>query len=121
MSIFLLSRAKRGRGAIGSRMDESGPYPICTSSSPEEVFPSRKHLQALRPRIIGPEKPHRELLEKASSSGGVSVKVVDKNSLLKNQRQGQGQLSEDVVSSSDDSSLIQMKKDKNRRHRRRSR
>ncbi|XP_037459068.1 uncharacterized protein LOC119330062 [Triticum dicoccoides] len=55
---FLRSRVKRGRGAIGSRMDEPGPYlkPPCgrqdNSASPDAgVKEDRKR------RVYGPEKP----------------------------------------------------------------
>lgn len=52
---FLLSRVKRGRGAIGSRMDETGPYlPSCPGS--EELPPSPERREA---RVkYGPEKPY---------------------------------------------------------------
>ncbi|KAJ6821488.1 arginine/serine-rich coiled-coil protein 2-like [Iris pallida] len=59
---FLRSRAKRGRGAIGSRMDEPGPYP---SSTPSNPYADGKHLvntdtrskEEWECRILGPEKP----------------------------------------------------------------
>lgn len=57
---FLNSRAKRGRGAVGSRMDETGPYlPPCQDSNVEDLSfmggVSRKERE--RNAILGPEKP----------------------------------------------------------------
>ncbi|GMJ12631.1 hypothetical protein like AT4G33690 [Hibiscus trionum] len=52
---FLQSRVKRGRGSIGSRMDETGPYLPTNSDSPEMVSTNpiaREHRVTL-----GPEKP----------------------------------------------------------------
>lgn len=53
-------RVKRGRGAVGSRMDETGPYlPSCQDSSMEDLSfmggVSRKERD--RTAILGPEKP----------------------------------------------------------------
>ncbi|XP_010674906.2 uncharacterized protein LOC104890977 [Beta vulgaris subsp. vulgaris] len=54
---FLHSRVKRGRGSIGSRMDETGPYLPRSSESPDRVatdyMKDERHLQA----ILGPKKP----------------------------------------------------------------
>lgn len=67
---FLHSRSKRGRGAVGSRMDETGPY---LSSCPEDT--EEKQLMALdgyrrevavKPKVLGPEKP--SLLGRCESS-----------------------------------------------------
>ncbi|XP_074327870.1 uncharacterized protein LOC141665782 isoform X2 [Apium graveolens] len=57
---FLNSRVKRGRGAVGSRMDETGPYlPPCQDSNVEDLsltgVVSRKERD--RTAILGPEKP----------------------------------------------------------------
>ncbi|KAJ4775319.1 G patch domain protein [Rhynchospora pubera] len=51
---FLRARVKRGRGEIGSRMDEPGPYlhPTDLSDSSNVQF---EHEQARR--VLGPEKP----------------------------------------------------------------
>ncbi|KAE8716912.1 DUF21 domain-containing protein [Hibiscus syriacus] len=52
---FLQSRVKRGRGSVGSRMDETGPYLPTNSHSPEmlSTYPiAREHRVTL-----GPEKP----------------------------------------------------------------
>ncbi|KAA8544999.1 hypothetical protein F0562_019784 [Nyssa sinensis] len=57
---FLHSRVKRGRGAVGSRMDETGPYlPPCTDSKgmPLEIrdVGIREDWKDLA--VLGPEKP----------------------------------------------------------------
>lgn len=80
---FLHSRVKRGRGAIGSRMDEPGPYlktsPHCRDREPS---PDIRLEEKWERRVQGPERPlflrskspddswHREtfLDNKASSS-----------------------------------------------------
>ncbi|XP_078434981.1 G patch domain protein [Wolffia australiana] len=109
---FLQSKIKRGRGAIGSRMDEPGPYPISAPSNPEEkpVFP-----QEARRRVLGPEKPSREQLERTSSSSGGSC-LKRQHELPRRRRRR----SEDDATSADESSS-QRKKDRKRRHRHRSR
>ncbi|XP_021300276.1 serine/arginine-rich splicing factor 11 [Herrania umbratica] len=53
---FLNSRIKRGRGSIGSRMDETGPYLPTNCNSPVKLSTSpiaREHRVTL-----GPEKPY---------------------------------------------------------------
>ncbi|XP_068652970.1 uncharacterized protein [Aristolochia californica] len=56
---FLHSRRKRGRGTVGSRMDEAGPYLMPSSS----LDSSEKHNSDVRvgeeweQRVLGPEKP----------------------------------------------------------------
>ncbi|XP_051136445.1 uncharacterized protein LOC127255107 isoform X2 [Andrographis paniculata] len=51
---FLLSRTKRGRGAVGSRMDETGPY----LSIPRDSEINASDEEVRRPRVLlGPEKP----------------------------------------------------------------
>ncbi|PON55139.1 G patch domain protein [Parasponia andersonii] len=52
---FLHSRAKRGRGAVGSRMDETGPYLSRSSDSKEEQLISSDTIE--RCVVYGPEKP----------------------------------------------------------------
>ncbi|PON83379.1 G patch domain protein [Trema orientale] len=52
---FLHSRAKRGRGAVGSRMDETGPYLSRSSDSKEEHLISSNIIE--RRVVYGPEKP----------------------------------------------------------------
>ncbi|KAK8964752.1 hypothetical protein KSP40_PGU012725 [Platanthera guangdongensis] len=60
---FLHSRMKRGRGSIGCRMDEPGPYLTSTSTDHDERIvgsPAERYGQeCMRSRaILGPEKPH---------------------------------------------------------------
>lgn len=55
---FLHSRVKRGRGAIGSRMDEPGPYLPCTDSKEKMVMnPDVRMVEEWEQRVVGPEKP----------------------------------------------------------------
>ncbi|URE13890.1 hypothetical protein MUK42_24676 [Musa troglodytarum] len=56
---FLHSRAKRGRGAVGSRMDEAGPYLSQTCSDQDGRSPSHdvRVKEEWENRILGPEKP----------------------------------------------------------------
>ncbi|GER42116.1 phytochrome interacting factor 3-like 2 [Striga asiatica] len=54
---FLNSRAKRGRGAVGSRMDETGPYlPSCPVSKPSF---SESSIEEKKKVLLGPLKPHQ--------------------------------------------------------------
>lgn len=64
---FLHSRVKRGRGAIGSRMDETGPYlPSCPGS--KELPPSPEFREA---RVTyGPGKPHSLMASGSPEEGG---------------------------------------------------
>ncbi|XP_048430977.1 uncharacterized protein LOC103938250 isoform X2 [Pyrus x bretschneideri] len=55
---FLHSRVKRGRGAVGSRMDEKGPYLPRSSDSQEEQL-QRPSIQERR--AYGPERPSHNL------------------------------------------------------------
>ncbi|KAJ4843324.1 hypothetical protein Tsubulata_020930 [Turnera subulata] len=52
---FLQSRVKRGRGAVGSRMDETGPYlpPSGEKEKQQSSLPDAK----VRRVVFGPEKP----------------------------------------------------------------
>ncbi|XP_071722055.1 uncharacterized protein [Rutidosis leptorrhynchoides] len=52
---FLHSRVKRGRGSVGSRMDEAGPYLLPSSSSKDGLSRSPDHVRKYR--VLGPEKP----------------------------------------------------------------
>ncbi|XVF45802.1 hypothetical protein PTKIN_Ptkin02bG0236100 [Pterospermum kingtungense] len=52
---FLQTRVKRGRGSIGSRMDETGPYLPTNSDSPEKL--STSPIASEHHAILGPEKP----------------------------------------------------------------
>ncbi|GAB4825264.1 hypothetical protein Ancab_008136 [Ancistrocladus abbreviatus] len=56
---FLHSRVKRGRGAIGSRMDETGPYLSRSTENHDGLFKSSDHVRGERQHqdILGPEKP----------------------------------------------------------------
>ncbi|XP_008810418.2 uncharacterized protein LOC103721838 [Phoenix dactylifera] len=57
---FLHSRAKRGRGAIGSRMDEPGPYLSSTSLDHDGqplLNPDVRVKEEWERRVLGPEKP----------------------------------------------------------------
>ncbi|THU50142.1 hypothetical protein C4D60_Mb06t16970 [Musa balbisiana] len=56
---FLHSRIKRGRGAVGSRMDEAGPYLSQTCSDQDGHPPSHdvRVKEEWENRILGPEKP----------------------------------------------------------------
>ncbi|XP_076903042.1 uncharacterized protein LOC143557993 [Bidens hawaiensis] len=49
---FLHSRAKRGRGTVGSRMDETGPY------LPDSEGYIDMGYRESRRAVLGPEKPH---------------------------------------------------------------
>ncbi|XP_031256915.1 DNA topoisomerase 1-like [Pistacia vera] len=51
---FLHSRIKRGRGTVGSRMDETGPY-LAPSPDSNEKFSTGNDVW--RHRVLGPEKP----------------------------------------------------------------
>ncbi|KAF8379291.1 hypothetical protein HHK36_028724 [Tetracentron sinense] len=55
---FLHSRVKRGRGAIGSRMDETGPY-LPPSVSQEKLFANHdvRVKEEWESRVLLPEKP----------------------------------------------------------------
>ncbi|CAN6688029.1 unnamed protein product [Malus baccata var. baccata] len=55
---FLHSRVKRGRGAVGSRTDETGPYLPRSSDSNEELL-QRPSVQ--EHRAYGPERPSHNL------------------------------------------------------------
>lgn len=55
---FLHSRSKRGRGAIGSRMDETGPYPSLNSDA-ELNASGNPDCEFKKPRpVLGPVKPY---------------------------------------------------------------
>ncbi|KAI3993695.1 hypothetical protein MKX01_002708 [Papaver californicum] len=55
---FLHSRVKRGRGAVGSRMDETGPY----LPSRSDLDPNGKFLASLNDARVGEDWEHRALL-----------------------------------------------------------
>ncbi|KAK4438032.1 hypothetical protein Salat_0137300 [Sesamum alatum] len=64
---FLHSRTKRGRGAVGSRMDETGPYlPTCPDASGE--IPESPDEEPKKARVLlGPEKPYSLKSSESSS------------------------------------------------------
>ncbi|XP_030517676.1 uncharacterized protein LOC115731178 [Rhodamnia argentea] len=64
---FLHSRVKRGRGGIGSRIDETGPYlPSCPGS--KELSPSPEFREA---RVTyGPEKPYSLMVSGSPKEDG---------------------------------------------------
>ncbi|KAG8368578.1 hypothetical protein BUALT_Bualt15G0060100 [Buddleja alternifolia] len=54
---FLHSRTKRGRGAVGSRMDETGPY-LPSSPDSRRYISSSSDEEPKKARVLlGPEKP----------------------------------------------------------------
>lgn len=58
-NLFVFPRRKRGKGAIGSRMDEPGPY-LSTSLNDNErlLLPAdMREKEEWEKRIVGPEKP----------------------------------------------------------------
>ncbi|XP_042500979.1 G patch domain-containing protein 1 homolog [Macadamia integrifolia] len=57
---FLHSRVKRGKGAVGSRMDEMGPCPPSSSLDSKDKVLVRhdvKVKEEWEQRVLGPEKP----------------------------------------------------------------
>ncbi|KAK9286279.1 hypothetical protein L1049_014669 [Liquidambar formosana] len=54
---FLHSRVKRGRGAVGSRMDETGPYLPPDPKEKLSTSPDVRVREEWERRILGPEKP----------------------------------------------------------------
>ncbi|KAL0356964.1 UNVERIFIED_CONTAM: hypothetical protein Scaly_1382100 [Sesamum calycinum] len=69
---FLHSRSKRGRGAVGSRMDETGPYlPSCPDTS-REIAESPDEEPRKAQVLLGPEKPYS--LKSSESSDDESDK-----------------------------------------------
>lgn len=53
---FLHSRTKRGRGAVGSRMDETGPY-LAPCNETHSSWPTSSNVTD-RHVVYGPEKPN---------------------------------------------------------------
>ncbi|XP_074272774.1 uncharacterized protein LOC141596491 [Silene latifolia] len=56
---FLQSRAKRGRGSVGSRMDETGPYLPPLPESEDQLCTNSYYVDNDRPQrvYLGPERP----------------------------------------------------------------
>lgn len=57
MNILLVDRVKRGRGSIGSRMDETGPYLPRSSESPDNLASDYTKDEQHRRDIVGSQKP----------------------------------------------------------------
>ncbi|KAK8457275.1 hypothetical protein SEVIR_3G153500v4 [Setaria viridis] len=96
---FLHSRVKRGRGAVGSRMDEPGPYlDLLSHRKDNEPSPDIRVEEKWERRVQGPEKPsflkskspddwHKESLDgKSSSSEPRSKKEKKRKSEKKDKR-----------------------------------
>lgn len=69
MDVCAFGRVKRGRGAVGSRMDEAGPYlPHCSHSKDRLLTnPDLRVREEWEHRVVlGPEKP--SALELSESS-----------------------------------------------------
>uniref|UniRef100_A0A0E0I829 Uncharacterized protein n=1 Tax=Oryza nivara TaxID=4536 RepID=A0A0E0I829_ORYNI len=87
IEMFLHSRVKRGRGAVGSRMDETGPYLNASSRSQDNV-PSLdiRVEEKWELQVQGPERPlslrfqstddywHRETMDGEPSISGKHMK-----------------------------------------------
>ncbi|GAB2274979.1 hypothetical protein Dimus_009748 [Dionaea muscipula] len=79
---FLNSRAKRGRGSIGPRMDETGPYLPRIADNQDGLFAGADHVREERHRaVLGPQKPspsedddHKRRKKHKDSSPGRSKK-----------------------------------------------
>ncbi|KAH6833223.1 hypothetical protein C2S53_008166 [Perilla frutescens var. hirtella] len=63
---FLQSRTKRGRGSIGSRMDETGPY-LPLSPDPKNMYESHNEMLNKARIVLGPEKPYSLKASESSS------------------------------------------------------
>ncbi|XP_077235483.1 uncharacterized protein LOC143877363 [Tasmannia lanceolata] len=110
---FLHSRVKRGRGAIGSRMDEPGPYLLPSSSQSSDM----RVVEEWEQRVFGPEKPsflksHQPAAESMLPRVRNKVKKVDGVSSEKRH-------SKDGHRSEKDKSLDNKKKEKKSKHRHR--
>ncbi|KAL7119198.1 hypothetical protein ACP275_02G048900 [Erythranthe tilingii] len=64
---FLHSRTKRGRGAVGSRMDETGPYLPCSPDSKRNPRENDGEESKRSRVILGPEKPNSLKYSESSS------------------------------------------------------
>ncbi|KAL8541667.1 hypothetical protein ACS0TY_002799 [Phlomoides rotata] len=63
---FLYSRTKRGRGAVGSRMDETGPYLPSSPNSKRNVLESDDEEPKKARVLLGPLKPHSLMSSESS-------------------------------------------------------
>nr|DAD30867.1 TPA_asm: hypothetical protein HUJ06_009718 [Nelumbo nucifera] len=79
---FLHSRVKRGRGAVGSRVDETGPYlqPSSCSNSKDKLLASSdvRLKEEWEHRVLGPEKP--SFLKSHESSEDEPDRKISENS-----------------------------------------
>ncbi|XP_058077179.1 uncharacterized protein LOC131225630 isoform X1 [Magnolia sinica] len=101
---FLHSRVKRGRGAIGSRMDEPGPFLPSSSSDSKGKFLVNHEMRVVEEweqRVLGPEKP----------SFLKSCKTVDESVFAHNRKDVQ---KTDVVSSKKGHTKLKSKKGSNK-------
>ncbi|TVU17309.1 hypothetical protein EJB05_33333 [Eragrostis curvula] len=116
---FLHSRVKRGRGAIGSRMDEPGPFLDASCCHDNEPSPDIRVEEKWERRVQGPEKPlflrskspgdhwHREASDEKPSSSKPHRKKEKKRGTEKNDKRDKKKKKE--------------KKSKDRHHRHKSR
>ncbi|XP_057859639.1 uncharacterized protein LOC131068476 [Cryptomeria japonica] len=82
---FLQSRTKRGRGAIGSRMDEPGPYLMSPAGESSLAGPSEVRVKEdWEQRIIGPSMPSSSRTDVALAG---SDKIKSKNSRNKESKE----------------------------------
>ncbi|XP_057788042.1 uncharacterized protein LOC131005220 [Salvia miltiorrhiza] len=63
---FLQSRIKRGRGSVGSRMDETGPY-LPLSPDSNNKFESDIEMSNKARVVLGPKKPYSLTSSESSS------------------------------------------------------
>ncbi|EHA8586452.1 hypothetical protein COCNU_scaffold000415G000010 [Cocos nucifera] len=113
---FLHSRTKRGRGAIGSRMDEPGPYLSSASLDHDGqplLNPDVRVKEEWERRVLGPEKPSflksHQLLKDDSD-----IKVKADDSCTSKKRHSKEKRSEDKKSR-------KTKKEKRSKHHHKSR
>lgn len=78
--LFTNDRAKRGRGAIGSRMDEPGPYLPSTADTDLSLTSSEPNFrERWESRILGPEKPSHFISYKETVSEDDKSSTSDKS------------------------------------------
>ncbi|GLJ14719.1 hypothetical protein SUGI_0238570 [Cryptomeria japonica] len=82
---FLRSRAKRGRGVVGSRMDERGPYLMSSAGESSLTGPSEVRVKEdWEQRIVGPSMPSSSRTDVALAA---SDKINSKNSRNKESKE----------------------------------
>ncbi|GJN27872.1 hypothetical protein PR202_gb15928 [Eleusine coracana subsp. coracana] len=96
--MYYVSRVKRGRGAIGSRMDEPGPFLDASCHQGNEPSPDIRVEEKWERRVQGPEKPlflrskspddhwHREASDEKPSSSDPHSKKEKKRKERKRKR-----------------------------------